>query len=305
MSLESSLSETRTLKDQVASAVPILDVIGKQLKETAGQIETAVVDVCNRFQSMVERARAGVTSASEFLAGDSTGRSRESVGALIEEAQQTIEILLRHTQHSAHVSQSAIERIQKVQAATDQITKSLAQLDDITIGNRLLAVNAKIQAVCAGDRGAGFGGVANEIAVQARRSAEVVDLIRTVSGELRAVAQSAMTDLQIMAADDRKALERSKTEVDRVLEDFRRMHGHTQGFIAKMTRENAFVADEIGSAVRSLQFQDRINQRMEHVIGELILSAACSQSIVTALTSTPGSRSDRCQVSIRCRKNAT
>ena len=281
MSMETVLSETQSLKEQVAGALPVLDVVGKQLKQTANQIETAVVDVCNRFQSMVERARAGVTSASELLAGDSSGRSRESIGALIEEAQQTIEILLRHTQHSAQVSQSAIERIQKVQAATDQITKSLAQLDDITIGNRLLAGNAKIQAVCAGDRAAGFGGVANEIAVQARRSAEIVDLIRTVSGELRAVAQSAMTDLQIMAADDQKALERSKTEVDRVLEDFRRMHGYTQSFITKMTQENASVADEIGSAVRSLQFQDRINQRMEHVIGELSSSEARSQCIVT------------------------
>jgi methyl-accepting chemotaxis protein len=247
----------------------VLDVMGTQLKETASQIETAVIDVCNRFQSMVERARAGVTSASELLSGDSTGRSSESIGALIEEAQQTIETLLRHTHHSAQVSQSAIERIKKVQTATEDITKSLAQLDDITIGNRLLAVNARIQAVCAGDRAAGFGGVANEIAVQARRSAEIVDLIRSVSGDLRGIAQSALSDLQLMAADDQKALEKSKLEVDRVLEDFRRMNGHTRHFIEKMTRENASVADEIASAVRSLQFQDRINQRMGHVIGAL------------------------------------
>jgi hypothetical protein len=78
-----------------------------------------------------------------------------------------------------------------------------------------------------------------------------------------------MTDLQVMAADDQKALERSKLEVDRVLEDFRRMNAHTRNFIEKITRENASVADEISSAVRSLQFQDRINQRMGHVIGEL------------------------------------
>ncbi len=266
-----TLEEPETLEERVATAIPVLDVMETQLKQTASQIETAVVDVCNRFQNMVERARAGVTSASELLAGDSRGQSRESIGALIEEAQQTIETLLDHTQHSAKVSQSAIERINRVQHAIDDITKSLAQLDDITIGNRLLAVNARIQAVHAGDRAAGFGGVANEIAVQARRSAEIVDLIRSVSQDLRNVAHSALTDLQVMAADDQRALERSKQEVDRVLEDFRRMHGHTRQFIETMTRENASVADEISAAVRSLQFQDRINQRMAHVIGELEL----------------------------------
>jgi methyl-accepting chemotaxis protein len=265
--------ETETLEEQVATALPMLDVMGTQLKQTSDQIETAVMDVCTRFQSMMQRARAGVTSASELLSGEgsgeSTGRSRESIGVLIEEAQQTIESLLQHTQHSAQVSQSAIERINRVRAATDDITKSLAQLDDITIGNRLLAVNARIQAVYAGDRAAGFGGVANEIAVQARRSSEIVDLIRSVSGELRTISQAALTDLQTMAADDQRAMERSKQEVDRVLEDFRRMNGHTRQFIEKMTRENASVVDEISAAVRSLQFQDRISQRMAHVIGEL------------------------------------
>jgi methyl-accepting chemotaxis protein len=261
--------ETETLEEQVATALPVLDVMGTQLKQTSDQIESAVMDVCTRFQSMMQRAKAGVNSASELLAGDATGRSRESIGTLIEEAQETIESLLKHTQHSAKVSQSAIERINRVRAATDEITKSLTQLDDITIGNRLLAVNARIQAVYAGDRAAGFGGVANEIAVQARRSSEIVDLIRSVSGELRTISQSALTDLQVMAADDHKAMEKSKQEVDRVLEDFRRMHGHTRQFIEKMTQENASVVEEISAAVRALQFQDRINQRMGHVIGEL------------------------------------
>jgi len=266
---QNAFPETETLAEQVATALPVLDVMSTQLKQTASQIETAVVDVCIRFQSMMERARSGVNSASELLAGDASSNSGESIGSLIEQAQQTIETLLDHTQHSAKVSQSAIERINRVRTATDDITKSLAQLDDITIGNRLLAVNARIQAVYAGDRAAGFGGVANEIAVQARRSAEIVDLIRSVSGELRSIAQSALTDLQVMAADDQKAMEKSKLEVDRVLEDFRRMNAHTRQFIEKMTQENASVADEISSAVRSLQFQDRINQRMAHVVGEL------------------------------------
>jgi len=269
--------ETETLEQQVATALPVLDVMGTQLQQTSKQIETAVMDVCSRFQSMMQRARSGVSSASELLSGDGatsgngsgSGKSRESIGSLIEEAQETIESLLAHTQHSAKVSQSAIDRINRVHAATDEITKSLTQLDDITIGNRLLAVNARIQAVYAGDRAAGFGGVANEIAVQARRSAEIVDLIRSVSGELRSISQSALTDLQVMAADDQRAMERSKQEVDRVLDDFRRMNGHTRQFIEKMTRENASVVDEISAAVRSLQFQDRISQRMAHVIGDL------------------------------------
>jgi len=256
------------LKTHVAVALPVLGVMGTQLKETAKQIESAVVDVCCKFQSMADRARAGVSSAAELLSGGDD-ESSGSVESLISEASRTIETLLRHTQDSVAVSNSAIERIQRVQDATDHITKSLIQLDDITIGNRLLAVNARIQAVYAGDRAAGFGGVANEIAVQAKRSAEIVELIRSVSSDLRHIASSALADLQKMVVEDQKAYLKSKTEVDRVLIDFRLMHNSTRDFIARMQNESESVAKEISGAVRSLQFQDRISQRIAHVVEEL------------------------------------
>jgi methyl-accepting chemotaxis protein len=257
------------LKAHIAVTLPVLGVMGIQLKETANQIESAVVEVCGKFQSMAARARAGVSGAAELLSGGSDSQSSSSVESLIAEASRTIETLLRHTQDSAAVSNSAIERIKRVQEATDHISKSLSQLDDITIGNRLLAVNARIQAVYAGDKAAGFGGVANEIGVQAKRSAEIVELIRSVSSELRYIASSALTDLQSMVVEDQKAYLRSKVEVDRVLAGFRFMHNSTREFISKMQAESESVAKEISGAVRSLQFQDRISQRIGHVVAEL------------------------------------
>jgi methyl-accepting chemotaxis protein len=267
--LKVDLLSSEDLKLHVAHTLPVLEVMGTQLKETASQIEHAVVEVCGKFQSMANRARAGVSGAAELLSGSSESGSSSSVDSLIAEAARTIEALLGHTQDSAAVSTSAIERIKRVQEATDHIAKSLAQLDDITIGNRLLAVNARIQAVYAGDKAAGFGGVANEIGVQAKRSAEIVELIRSVSSELRHIASSALTDLQSMVVEDQKAYQRSKVEVDRVLEDFRFMHNSTREFIGKMQEEGRGIAKEIAGAVRTLQFQDRINQRIGHVVAEL------------------------------------
>jgi methyl-accepting chemotaxis protein len=266
--MQQEVAAAESLKEQIASTLPILGVMGTQLTETANQIEAAVVEVCGKFQSMASRARAGINSAAELLSGglDSNGSSVES---LIAEAGRTIEALLVHTQDSAAVSTSAIERIQRVQQATDLIAKSLTQLDDITLGNRLLAVNARIQAVYAGDKAAGFGGVANEISLQAKRSAEIVELIRSVSSDLREVASSALTDLQSMVTEDQRAYQKSKLEVDRVLEDFRLMHNSTREFISKMQEQSRGVAQEIAGAVRSLQFQDRVNQRISHVVDEL------------------------------------
>jgi methyl-accepting chemotaxis protein len=266
--MQQEVAVAESLKEQIAYTLPVLGVMGTQLKETANQIEAAVLEVCGKFQGMASRARAGVSSAAELLSGG-LASDGSSVESLIAEAGRTIEALLVHTQNSAAVSTSAIERIQRVQQATDLIAKSLTQLDDITLGNRLLAVNARIQAVYAGDKAAGFGGVANEISLQAKRSAEIVELIRSVSSDLREIASSALTDLQSMVTEDQRAYQKSKLEVDRVLEDFRLMHNSTREFISRMQEESRGVAQEIAGAVRSLQFQDRVSQRISHVVGEL------------------------------------
>src|ERR1700685_965232 len=88
------------LKVHVACTLPVLGVMGTQLKETANQIESAVVEVCAKFQGMGDRARAGVSGAAELLSGGLDPNS-SSVESLIAEASRTIETLLRHTQDSA------------------------------------------------------------------------------------------------------------------------------------------------------------------------------------------------------------
>jgi hypothetical protein len=84
----------------------------------------------------------------------------------------------------------------------------------------LLAVNARSQAVYAGDKAAGFGGGANEISLRAKRSAEIADL-------------------QGMVTEDQRAYQKSNLEVDRVLQDFRLMHNSTIEFIGRMQEKAA------------------------------------------------------------------
>lgn len=267
--MERPTHNLETLKAEIAANLPVLSVMNTQLRQTAAQIETSVVEVCGSFQQMAERTRAGAFRATEFLSGNSGLSTGNSIEGLIERARLTIERLLKRTQDATAVAQSAVVRIQRVSEATNQISKSLAQLDDIAIGSKLLAVNARIQAVYAGEKGAGFGGVANEIAAQAQRSTQIVDSIRTVSQELNVVAQAAVVDLERMAAEDLRACERSKAEVECALGDFRYMHSSMQQLVNEMTQESATVAVEISSAVRSLQFQDRVSQRISHVIEQI------------------------------------
>lgn len=259
-------AELATLRELVARHLPAFDVLGSQVTETAGQVEHGVIAVCANFESMATRAQSSVTQAGEFLSGNAGDHSFESV---LNRAHATIENLLSLAERAGRVSTQAIERMRRIESATGQISLALAQLDDMALGNKLLAVNARIQAVNAGEKGAGFAAVANEISAQAQRTTSVVDVIRNVTSDLRGVSTEAVSDLERMAETERQATVRSRVEVDGALSEFRNMHQATHSFVDGMRKDAASVASDIASAVRLLQFQDRVNQRLSHVVEDL------------------------------------
>jgi len=57
--------------------------------------------------------------------------------------------------------------------------------------------------------------------------------------------------------------------VDAALDQFRRMHKTTHALVEEMKKDAGAVAVDVSAAVRQLQFQDRVNQRLAHVVEDL------------------------------------
>lgn len=260
------------LSGTVAKYLPVLNVMSDQLRQTVSQIETAVIGVCTNFQEMATRTQSSVAKASQFIAGGSGGRAGAvSLDKLASRARSTMNMLLRRSGEARAASRRALDQIQAINKATHSITEALARLDDISQGNKLMAVNARIQAVNAGKVSGGFTAVATEIASQARESTAIVDSIRTMAEQLNRVAVAASAELQAMAETDERSFETSQRDVDEALDEFQRMHATLEAMVSSMTEESRAVSGQIGEAVRALQFQDRVSQRIGHVIEELRL----------------------------------
>jgi methyl-accepting chemotaxis protein len=264
------IQNLEVLGNAVAKYLPVLDAVDLQLRETAAQIETAVVGVCGNFAAMANRTRSSISQASEFLAGNKGQPGGTiSLDELAERAQSTMAELLRHGRESQAISEHAVSQIRVIEKAAGTITYRLSQLDAISRGNKLLAVNARIQAVSASKGEKGFNAVANEIASQARQSTEIVGDIREVALDLNKVAVSASKELTGMSDADQKSFETSRSEVERALNEFQRVHHSMEQMVARMTEESRLVAKEISEAVQALQFQDRVNQRIGHIAEQL------------------------------------
>ncbi|HSZ17924.1 MAG TPA: methyl-accepting chemotaxis protein, partial [Terracidiphilus sp.] len=163
----------------------------------------------------------------------------------------------------------AIERIQEMDKASQQISDALGQLDAIASGNRMLAFNARIEAAHAGSAGMGFAVVAVELAAQTVKSRTVTAQVGELALNLRALAESTLQDLRRMNQKDSERVEQCRREVDGALEDLQAAHSEMTEMLNGMTAEGVSLATDISSAVRGMQFQDRISQRIAHVVAEL------------------------------------
>ncbi len=247
-----------------------LSHMGEQLRQTSKQIEESVVGVCDSFQGIAARARATVARASGLLGNDGQSASdKQSFEGLIETCSGTLVKILNTTVEAGEISRRAIERMEEIDKASQQISDALGQLDQITNSNRMLAFNARIEAAHAGAAGTGFAVVAVELAAATVKSRSVTAHVGELVLNLRSLALSTLQDMRSMNEKDSERVEQCRLEVDESLRDLQAAHSEMATMLNGMTADGALLATDIGAAVRGLQFQDRISQRIAHVVADL------------------------------------
>jgi methyl-accepting chemotaxis protein len=255
---------------ELARYLPHIQRMSKQIQSTSRQIEGSVVEVCRSFQGIAERANSTVQRSRGFLGSDGNGTSnKKSFEGLIHNCGETLVKILITTEQAGEVSRRAIERIQQMDKASEMISAALEKLGRIAHENKMLAMNARIEAAHAGQLGAGFAVVAVEVVVQTERAQEVTNHVGDLIADLRSLAETTVQDLQQMNKQDSLRLVQCKTEVEESLRDMQTAHGEMETTLAGMTEESAMLANDIGSAIRGLQFQDRTSQQMAHVVEDL------------------------------------
>jgi methyl-accepting chemotaxis protein len=255
------------LEAEIARYLPQMRRMSEQLKQTSKQIEESVVGVCDSFQGIAAAAQATVGRATGFLGNPASGK--QSFEGLIEACSGTLVKIMNTTVEAGEISRRAIERIEDMDAASQQISDALSQLDQITNSNRMLAFNARIEAAHAGSAGTGFAVVAVELAAATVKSRAVTAQVGELALNLRALAESTLQDLRRMNEKDSERVEQCRQEVDASLRDLQAAHSEMAEVLNGMTAEGGLLANDIGAAVRGLQFQDRISQRIGHVIADL------------------------------------
>jgi methyl-accepting chemotaxis protein len=156
---------------------------GQQTAAAAGQVSSSSQSLAQGASE--QAASLEETSASLEELTSMTRRNADSSQGAQQAASETRAAALSGSTQMASM-QSAMERINR---ASQDITKVLKTIDEIAFQTNILALNAAVEAARAGEHGAGFAVVAEEVRALAQRAAgaarETAGMIERSVGESR------------------------------------------------------------------------------------------------------------------------
>jgi methyl-accepting chemotaxis protein len=257
------LSSKRWQRRMVNESVVALPVLRAQIQEAAQEMETSVSKVCSSFQNIADRSHEAVVKAAEMLGSEQAGGA--TVTQSVETSRATISRLLQRMERAGRISAMAITRMDDIERTVQGMESLLEEVQKISFTNKIVALNAKIEAVHVGALGSGFEVVAEEITRQAQRTTELTEGIAQRIQDTRDHVHSAAGDLKEFVAEDRAESEASRSAAEAALQVLLSVDQSARESVAMISSENSRLRDEISQAVMNLQFQDRFGQRIAHV----------------------------------------
>lgn len=147
------------------------------------------------------------------------------------------------------------------------VMRTVRPVEEVAASTRLLALNARIEAARSGEHGQGFVVVATEIT-------KLADQSRGTSRDITDGMERLSADLQRTASGLREL-----ASSDRLL-----------ALVARSSEGSENLAGHIARAIQRLQFQDAINQRLDHVLSAMRRIVETLEPLVRGVPKPGGAR---------------
>jgi len=243
------------------SLTPLVPILTGQLKSAIAQTEQAIMDLGQRFQDIASRAKQQAAEAASLFSKEDIDES-----ILVSQMSEMFSLFVKDVMQSATIAMSVSTTMDKMDNSTKAITGMLGEITFIADQTRLLALNAAIEAARAGEHGRGFAVVADEVTKLANRSSQAAVNIRKMVADVQSQSAQAMSEIQALASVDLTKTLASKDKLDDMTKALTEKNTALRLNVSDTQLNAERIGQDIAAIIMSLQFQDRVRQKIEHVI---------------------------------------
>jgi len=166
-----------------------------------------------------------------------------------------------------HFSKQSVQIAYRIDDMVDEmkaIFRLIEQVDAIAEDTNILAINAALEAVRAGEKGKGFGVVAAEVRTLSRKTKELNDSITDRMKDAESSIMTVRESVGHMASHDMSVAMNAKSELDSMLGRMETMRENVESTLSQIETFTERVDESASNAIMGLQFEDLTAQVLEN-----------------------------------------
>lgn len=274
-----------SLNEWIALAVVqqrVLNQIGNEIGLTSKYVEHHAVELTGNFRKLTDAA-LDQSNRVDVLTKIATGLSIEGQEVSIDQVAGLLDASLgtvgTKVTEIASNANTLVETLALLSQTAASVAKCVVEIEKINKQTKLLALNATIEAARAGDAGAGFKVVADEVKNLSNETSNLSQRIQThVQALSTGIEQSSkrLKSVSTISADDSNA---TRDKLTQLVTAVRTRDEQVTPIIEDASRAAKDITQNISSLVTGIQFQDRTSQRLQHAIDALNFMREASQNL--------------------------
>lgn len=255
------------LQSDLAACLTLFPVLRAQLGHSAAEVEQSVLEACCGLQTIATHAKQSVAEARQTIdqSAGQAGAGQNGTQALLE----AVRAIVDREEASSRSTLATVDVMGNLENEMKGVVKNLSEVDHIAKTLRLLGLNATIEASRAGVHGRTFAVVAAETTTLAVQAAKIAKSIQRTVASLGQCISSSLTQLRKTAADLAAGSQANRLQVEDALTNVGNSQQRLQQAAERAHHAGESLAADVANTVVTLQFQDRVNQQVTHVVEAL------------------------------------